>query len=187
MGTTELENINKLINLENLLNLNCNGLYCLINEQDRKVDVRYSCNLLRAVASLVESISDNSVVPLEISKDASKLQLVVLEKNIEGLKLKHAFWQQYYKNLGYSLYRTKPGNKYVVEVSVDYVRELHQSHHYFVVRLKSKGSTVTVGIFDQIEDLQDFVSEYYSGVVVEIIFANNNLTSSYVARIPVDS
>lgn len=170
------------INLETLLNLNCNGLYALVNDIDRKADIRYSCNLLRAIAALVESIKGNSVVPLELAKDASKLKLVILEKNVANLGLSHAKYMDQYRKQGYSLYRTKPGAKFKVQVDIDYVKEIHYTQYYFVVRLIYGAKTKIVGVFDNIEELQDFMRQHYSAGAIDEVFANNNLTAMFLEK-----
>ncbi len=80
-----------LENLPELYRLTGNGIYALINDQDRLVDVRYGIDLLRSISNVLTSIKDHSVVPIALATDFNKLELKILETNIQptSLKLKH--------------------------------------------------------------------------------------------------
>jgi hypothetical protein len=171
-----------LEDLQGLLQYSSNGLFALINDSDKKVDIRYGINLLRSITSLVEQIKSNSVVPLDIKNDINKIRLKILEVNVDprSLKLRHKFYQDQYKTSGYSLYRNLPANKYEVQVVLDKVLELDMWNFYLVLKLVSKSSTVVVGIFESYEELQDFVqTNYKDNNVLEVVYSTNECTSKY--------
>jgi hypothetical protein len=174
--------------LENLLKETTPSVFCLINEAEKKVDVRFGSSLFRSIATLLEAINDSSVSPLELKYDASKLTLKVLETNLteDTLRLAHCKWMDYYKNLGYSLYRTTPGNSYNIVVSIDIVKELSFKKYFFVVKLVSKSNSEVVGIFEDHEELSGFLRENYpNNVVHEIVFAKNICTGKYLEKKPI--
>lgn len=166
-----------LTKLDQLLEMTSNGVFALVNEQDRKVDVRLGTNVLRSVARLITDIKSNAVRPVALKQDLQKLKLVILENEVADLGLCHAKWRNYYKEQGYTLYRSRPGSSYSLVVLIDYVPEVHPNKLYFIVKLVGKSNSIITGVFDNNIELQDFTSKYYSKGVVEVVFASNNLTS----------
>lgn len=165
--------------LDNLIKHTGNGVFALINDSDRKVDVRYGTSLFRSIAVLVESFKNNSVQPLVLIKDLQKLELVILETNISSPRVCHGKWINHYKNLGYELYRTRACN-YNVVILIDLVPELSPRKYYFVVKLVDKHSSITVGVFDKHIDLQEFtLKQYAENIVNDIVYATNSLTDLY--------
>lgn len=166
------------LNIHDLEKLTCSGVYALINIEDKKVDIRYSSNLILSLVSLVTQIKEGSVQPSSLRHDFKKLEVSILEKDLpeDLLKIRHAYWMNYYKRIGYRTYRKKVGSKWKLQTTIEQVK----SSYYFFVKLVNKKESLVIGIFDNNIELNEFLEKYYRNGVQNIVYACNNYTSNYI-------
>jgi hypothetical protein len=169
------------ITLPNLLELSKPGLFALINDSNKKFDVRYGSNLLFAIARLISEIRGNTVIPITLKHDLLDLRIEILEKDLleEQCKLRHNYWINHYHTLGYIYYRKNPGIAYSITSTIDRIKEL-DNKYYFIVKLVGKGTCHVIGVFDNVIDHNTFIQSYYSNVIVDnVVYSSNILTSRY--------
>lgn len=158
--------------LRNLNNLSNSGLFALISDFDRKVYLGYSRNVLEALKRIVSELDGDLNY---LKKDFPNLRFVFLEK-LEDEKLMKIFYRHYisyYRSQGYMSYRNFIPIKLKVKVEITNDYKIH------VYLVCSNNTKTLVGIFDNIQESDSFVSDYYSGDVKTIVYSNNLLTRNH--------
>lgn len=169
------------MNLESFSKWSYNAVYGLINHETNSIDLWYTSNLLKSVASLIDDYNKGVISPHRLQTDFYQNELIILEKDIpeEQLKLRHGYWLDHYSKLGYNISRKKPGKIYTVTTTIERFDYPNLYGFYFVVSLKA-ASKVVVGVFDNKEDLEKFIEAHYqSENAYDIIYACNNLTKRF--------
>ena len=163
------------------------GLFALINDADRLVEVSYSENLINAMASLITQIRDNTHTNRKLRNDViqRKVRLVVLESPNDYLSLRHrqTVWTDYYtKVLRYDLYKSKLTLRLTPVIEV---HEFKDKVYHAVVFLKAKDRRMLpVGVFGHRKEAIAFIDEFYSKLDFHLVSANNDLTRTYLSTIP---
>lgn len=156
-------------------------IYALVCQENMKVYISYSKNVVTSLGRLLSDVQDKKCIYKHLIDDASKLEFKVLDSiNISdtsldvALKLDHNI--TLYKQLGYSLYNDKyklQKLKVAIEVDDDLKR--------IFVRLKSQDrhKSIVVGVFDKMWDAEEFACCFESMSIIKPIYATNTLSIEY--------
>jgi hypothetical protein len=164
--------------LETLSELVIPGVFALINNSDRKVDVRHSTNCLDSIARHLTQIAKKTHPCKSLIEDQKKITVAILDV-IEDPQLRllcHTYWSNRYKDESYSFYRFRPALTLRARISVeDYqarVKLQNANHDAFVV-----------GCFDSLTEAESFLSFYYSNKAAYPVYACNKLTREYYKKL----
>lgn len=162
---------------------NC-SIYCLVNEQDKKIDIRYTRDYNIAIQRLLGEINEGSTkFSRVIQKDLQekRVQYRIIETvSLDLMKLRHAYWVKYYNELGYISYRNRVN---IVEYRVMIL--LNSETMCLEVVLRNRANVkILVGIFDNVPELEEFVQQYYSefnrtNIICDIVYSFNPLTKLF--------
>lgn len=159
--------------IETLLDGHVPGIFVLVHELEKKIDVRYSMNCSFAIASILRCIDGNR----ELVQDIEHLEYKIIETmslDPDLLKIRHAYWVKHYKDLGYSFYRKINCVEYKFRKEIDKKKELVKL--YIVNRFRRK---ILLGIFVDNPSLEEFIETYYKDGINSIVYYNNELTRNY--------
>lgn len=160
--------------LEGLSTLVVPGVFALINNLDRKIDIRHSTNCLDSIARHLTQITKNTHPCKALIQDREKITFRILDV-IEDPQLRmlcHTYWSNRYKDEAYSFYRYRPALTLRARICVE----------EYQVRVKLQNANhkaFVVGCFDAITDAENFVSLYYSSKAPYPVYACNRLTKEY--------
>lgn len=157
------------------------GLFALINASDKKVDIRYSSNLILSIGGIITKLAGDYSLPRELILDKDKLTLIVLElcDDDQSRRLHHAYWCDYYKTMGYELYRQHPALSYNVRILI---RDM-----FVYVSLENRNyDSLLVGIFDNMTDANSFIAHCYKEDIKYPVYAINELTKAYFKTPPTE-
>lgn len=162
-------------------------IYGLINNQDKKIFIGYTKDLVTALNRIGKDIKSSNHVCKE---DLNKLELIILEiiNNESDLKLKYQFYYNKYSNMGFLHYRKyKAVGSYKLRIKVlnDIPEDLRSSISIYVKLHYGRSKELIVGIFDSVEECYAFVDEFYpdKNKVVNIIYSSNKLTKEYLSNV----
>jgi hypothetical protein len=159
--------------IETLLEGHVPGIFVLVHELEKKIDVRYSVNCSFAIASILRCIDGNK----ELVQDIEHLEYKIIETvplDNDLLKIRHSYWVKHYKDLGYSFYRKINCVEYKFRKEVDKKNSLLKL--YIVNRFRRK---ILLGIFEDDPSLEEFIETYYKDGINSIVYYNNELTKNY--------
>lgn len=150
------------------------GVYALINDSDKKVDIRYCSSLSMAIGAFLSRINAGYDLPSVLIQDKDKLQLVVLEimDDPTSRLIHHGYWTDKYKSMGYSLYREHPALHYKVRIAIE-------DYLIYVKLMNRNYDSIIVGVFDNMEEAESFVSTCYSDEIKYPVYATNDLSVTY--------
>lgn len=136
------------------------GVYALVNNADKRVQVCYSNFIPEAVVRTLKKLSTNRHKSVKMTEDQGKLELVFLERLFKQIDQKLALkkWVDYYSELGFEHY-----TKYTIaNMRIKY--EIGRSNHKAVVQvllLSNRKNKILVGTFDSMPDAKSWVSHVY--------------------------
>lgn len=155
-------------------------IYALICEENMKVYISYSKNVVTSLGRLLSDLQDKKSIYKHLIEDAPKLKFKVLDSiNIDdridiAVKIDHQV--TLYKQLGYSLYNDKYKlQKFKVAIEVD------DDLSRIFVKLKSDNRTksVVVGVFDKMWDAEEFACCFDSMDIIKPVYATNEMSKKY--------
>jgi len=167
-----------------LRNFNVPGIYAIINESDRKVDVRHSTNCIQAIIRHLTQIWDDTHPVRELAMDKEKLFFVLLEdvKDPTQRLLAHTRFTDYFEDRGYTFYRHRPALRYYTRIRPVRISRLRLQVRVYLIT--GNHDETVVGCFDSMPEAKEFVKEYYSnGSIYFSIYAVNAPTREYYQKI----
>lgn len=165
------------MDLQEILSFPTMGIYAFVNEEDRKIYVGYSKNIVTAFSRLVQNLKYSNM-----QEDADKLKFVILENIVteRSLRLRYEYWSRKYSNEGWSLYRSYRAVSY--RLRVDLFSD-HSERSLIGVKIVSRGyKELTVGVFESVGESRAFINEYYKDGVDNLIYASNRLTKEFIDK-----
>lgn len=163
------------MDFQELANLPSKCIYGLFNDLDKKVYIGHTNNLLRSLYSNIESLKYSNI-------DFNKLDFRIIETIVDSarLRIRYQYWVSDYSNRGWTMYRNYKAISYRVKVEVlNDVTKVNGKKYYFYVKLVSRGyKELIVGVFDAIDECNEFVSLNYSNIC-DIVYSDNELTNLY--------
>lgn len=157
------------------------GLYALINEKDRKVYLGTSTNILTSLNRNICDLKYNRHPCIPSSDSIEFLFLEEIEnRNIQKIRL--VFYIDYYKNLGYTLYRNFPGLRYKlsVDIRVDFRKGCEQFELVYVILKCPSHLNFICGVFRTIPEANEFIeSVYKDSIYYYPVQALNSLTKEF--------
>jgi hypothetical protein len=159
-----------------LTNLSKPGIWAIVNERDRIVYLSQSNNVLSAVSRNISSIHDKSHSTRRLIRDKSLLSFVFLEEvaTETDRKLRLNYWIDNYRNRGYTFYRKKNGEcLYTPKVFITTDFKVH------VTLVNKRNDKLVVGVFNTIQEANQFVESNYPNTFYSITYSNNTLTKEY--------
>lgn len=161
--------------LKELYNMPRNSVYALINEQDKEIFLTYSYDVLSGLTRLINEIKAGYGLSINPHKFQYKL-LETLDSR-EDLKLAFNRWYEHYKNNDYKFYNKRRPISYKLISVVD--KDFRSSSRLLLyIKLKNRYNTLTVGVFDNIEECNDFMGNYGSTNIIK--YASNKLTKDFL-------
>lgn len=173
-------NLETLYPVSDIIQLARGGLYCLINDSKMKIDVRYGSNLTTSIGAILTKLDGGYDLPRDLLLDKPALKLKILEFNDDNQsrRLHHAYWVSYYKEKGYSLYRQHPASAYKIKVVIeDFI--------IYVKLVNGNYDETVVGVFEDMQEANEFISVSYKEGVISPVYAINDLSIAYWKR-PID-
>lgn len=152
------------------------GLFALINESDKKLEIRYSSCIASSIAALLKQIKQGSIRPIDIKidYDAGKSKFYIIEtfndSRLRYFKKTHHILEC--EKNGYKVYSARKVSGY--KIKIEAIRYLA-----FVTLYNNNYEKTVLGVFDKIKEARAFLTEYYSDTPDEIIIANNEFTKAY--------
>jgi hypothetical protein len=165
------------LSIEELGKLAQPGIYAILNESDRKVDVRCSQDCLKSIAGVISDLANERYKDKAVVQDRAKISFKVLEVMHDPVikKQHHSYWSFWYKDQGYDFYRFRPALLYQPLI------ELNTRTCKPVVCVRDKnGTKIVVGSFDTMHEANEFLEKYYTPPCFNLIYAFNKLTLTYV-------
>lgn len=158
-----------------LHNMPKNSIYALINEQRKEIFLTYSYDVLSGLTRLINEIKSGIGLPIDPSEFKYKLLETVAKR--EDIKFRFNYWYDTYKQSDYKFYnKRKPINyKLISTIEKDF---RNKTKRLLYVKLKNKHCEVTLGVFNNIEECNDFIDNY--GDLYKIKHASNKLTKEYL-------
>lgn len=155
--------------------MNKPGIWAFVNDTDRIVYLSYSKNILSSISRNIKEISDKSHSCKKLIRDKSKIQILLIEDRCQKAKL--GYWVEYYRNNGYTLYRSNNGEityKTRVAITTDFL--VH------VLLVNKRNDKLVVGVFNTMEDASTFIQKHYQNKIHKIVYSDNLLTHNYLKR-----
>ena len=168
-----------MLEYRTLVNLSTPGIWAFINERDRVVYLSQSNNILSSVSRNIDSLLDKSHFCRRMVKDRNNLTLVILEYiEIEtDRKLRLNYWIDHYRNKGYNLYRKHNGESvYQPKILITKDYQIH------VVLVNKRNDKLVVGVFNKMDEANQFMTSHYSNTFYTITYSDNILTKEYYKR-----
>jgi len=159
------------------------GVFALVNEFKKKIDIRYSFCITKSIVTILTKIRECSLEGDELVQDFNRLNIkfVILEeisKDSRLLRMRQAYWTEYYKNQRYKFYRYRNALEYRITIKI---------RNYLVyIELQNKNhDSLIIGVFDKMKDAKKFIEDYYPKKKVKsIVYALNALTRQYLLENP---
>lgn len=155
-------------------------LYCLINENERKVQVYSTSNFISHISRLVQEM--NSLNNKELKQDLLKVKLVILETefdNEEHRKRRFVSVCNKYKDSGYTFYRDTNIAQYSLKESYRYKK----GQLYYVLELENpRGDRTLIGVFKRAKEANEFKKLHYSNpeIITEVVKSQNEETQLWL-------
>lgn len=150
--------------LEELINAKPVSIYCIINEEDKKIYITYTIETICSIMYNIKKLSDMSLPNREMLFDRDKLSIKIIEtyKRRNRLYLKwrvHELCKEY-KELGYTLYNAYKPLQWKLYIGVSKAIPDGTGVHYkAIVKLKTSANVVyDIREFSSLEEAQTFVS-----------------------------
>jgi hypothetical protein len=155
--------------LSALLNSKRVSIYCIINEQDKKIYITYS---IETIPSILYSIN-KIISELMYDKDKVEFRLIETYDSCSRLYLKWRVQELYeeYKNLGYSFYSSYKPLHWVLYVGVSKGTAKGIKDHYkAIVKLKTSSNKVyDIKVCNSIKEATDFVASNTISNIVRML------------------
>lgn len=152
------------------------GYLAIINDFTKKVYLRPCSNVAEALMRILKEIKDNTFIEKEVIEYKSMLQFCIHGLGIHQsmLKLHYKYYEEYYRNRGYTSYR-------LGYTPVEYtVRTTIETDYKVYIRLVNRrNDSFIVGIFNNLNEAKVFVDECYSNSVKYLVYALNDLTKEH--------
>lgn len=133
------------------------GIFCLINNVDKRIYISFSNNVFLALATLLNNVnSQSSPVYVELYNDLNKLEFKVLDTTYDNLRIGQSFYVEYYEDLGYNMYNNFKGLKYKVRIEPN-----DKLGKVAVVLQNRRKEKVVVAVFDSVLEAEEYVKEKY--------------------------
>lgn len=170
--------------LREIIDLPDQCIYGLINNQDKKIFIGYTKDLVTALNRIGKDIKYSNHI---LKNDINKLELIIIEtiNNEDLLRSRYQFWYNKYSNMGFLHYRKyKAMGFYKLFIDVLMVNHIHVPKVYVKLRW-GRSKELTVGIFDSVEECDAFINEFYPNKnnIASIIYSSNILTKEYLSNV----
>lgn len=169
--------------IKSLYNLsNESGIIALDNTKNKRVLLIRSSDALGSLSRIIRSVKSRNKRWRLLKKDYKKVDIKLLSS--DGTRLSYQYWVSHYEGLGYTFYSSYKAIQYKVKVDV-IAEDKYMSHMQEVaVKLVTRnGTEVLVGLFDTIEQANEFVRQVYPNEVVNTVsYCMNDKTKKYYKK-----
>lgn len=166
--------------LDNLVHLPDMCIYGFINEDDKKIYIGHTYDLLLALHRNLKEIKYSNH---PCKRDLKKLKFIIIETLNTRKKshIRHQYWINDYSNKGYRLYRRYKACSFKLRIDLlaDFRYQGYAKYLFYVKLLTKRYKELTVGVFDNIKETESFVSDNYKSID-NIIYSDNALTKEYL-------
>jgi hypothetical protein len=164
--------------IDNLSHLPEMCVFGLINEENKIVFIYRTKNIVTALARIVNQYKYSNKNILKHFK------LIVIEeiKDSNNLWVRYNFFNNEYSNMGYVVAnKCKYNIRYKLRKQIlgDFRKKYNAKPLFYVKVVSRRYKEVTVGIFDNVDAMDKFVSEHYGHGINNIVYSNNHLTREY--------
>lgn len=166
-----------------LENLSIAGVFALYNDKDKKVYIGTSNCCLLAISQLLKNFKDKVVPIRELYQDRKKLEVSILETIDDKIQrdVRYNYWCDYYRNLGYSLYREHKGTTYTVRLTIENIET--EIYRVLVQLVNTRKDKIVVGVFSTVDEAQEFIKLNYEGKdYIVPVYSDNSLTKEYLNK-----
>ena len=158
----------KYFTLETLLNIETNVVYCFLNVDSKRVQVYGTKCIIQHLGRILDEIKTSGEYSV-LRDDMKNTEIVILESNIleTDLKLKVAYWVDWYQSRGYRLFKELSPIRYKLDRVVEF--EGRKLMYYLYAR--NKRDSVLLGRFRKRREMEDFISDSYpDGKVFKFLY-----------------
>lgn len=133
--------------------------------------------MLQSIVPHLTQIRDRVHPCIPSNSKVKNLQLIVIETCSEDLlRVRHGYWIEHYRNTGYTVYNKKDGLKYKVRIVVD------KEFNVLVQLVSKRYDYTTIGVFNKVQEAQEFVDKVKLNNPIIPIYADNEQTKLYLSQ-----
>lgn len=160
----------------NLVELNQPGVFALVHVRTKSMYISYSNNILKSVSEHLSHAKKGTHVNSNLNKQYKNLRLYIIEIcDYSNCKYQCAYWYKYYKDQGYNLYNKRKPVQYRVAIEIDI-----RTYKVLVQLVNKRKERIVLGVFDKVQEAEQFALLVQSQEVIRPLYATNELTRLYV-------
>lgn len=165
--------------LNDLYSMSVPGVYAVINSSNKRIYIAYAANVSIAIATLLAKAANYELPINDLCKDIELgiVSIKLLRECKGDTNILRGYAQMFvdkYKQLGYSMYRDITFIKYSVKTSIT------TSNKVIVELVKTRNSKVLVGVFNNMIEANNFITENYKEPIYFPVYSSNDLTKSFL-------
>ncbi len=154
-------------------------VFGLVNIDTKSILIYRTTNIVTSLSRIIKEYkySNNRIL--------KNFELIIIEKieDPNNLWVRYNFWTNEYSNRGYVIHNKCRYNiKYKLRKQIlgDFRMKYNTRPLFYVKVVSRRYKEVTVGVFDNVIDMDAFTNTYYpSDIILNIEYSNNDLTKEY--------
>lgn len=160
------------MDMVDLMMLRQGGVYCLVNEGEKMVQVFASRNMMDSLNHVMKKMVSREYGELGNHVNDVHLSILQLDSNEENLKVLHGVWVDKYRNNGYKLYKEGNYVSYKVKHGPGIIGN---KMRYLVYLEKSRKTRIVLGVFDTKEEAMLWSNKAYpNDIITTLVFCENS-------------
>lgn len=171
---TMIEEEVRLVDLQDLIRLPKQGVWCIVNEEQGKVLILHAVSVFEAIARNLRMFNERSHT-YQADLEGRGMAIWFLESTIDDIvtqKIRVQKWIDKYSNSGYSVLNTRR------ESSLKLFETIHEYRCVLYIRNRMS-KEILVGVFDTLDEMNVFKERYYSNGITDLVYASNKGTKAY--------
>lgn len=160
----------------NMYNLPKSGIFVFVNEKKRCVYISYSKNLVLTLSRNIYEMQNKVHLYRPLNYNIKKWKFSIIETIVDDSLLdihcKLNFYINEYRNNGYEV---KHHNVMILKFKVD----IGEDYKVYCKLKARNGTEYVVGVFDNLQDSEEFQSLYRNMKVITPVYSNNDLTREF--------
>jgi hypothetical protein len=152
------------------------GVYCIINDLDKKVMICHTTNLDKSIQSIYEGIKSIPQVITDLKSNNARIMPLEHIGYLPSVLLRIQYWIAYYAQLGYSFYNKPRELHYRLYHRIKSTSNDDVFSYRVYLFIKSMRNEILIGVFDSIKEKDEFIEKYYKNGIEYVVFANTDQT-----------
>ncbi len=159
------------------------GIYVLVDNRHKKVAIIHTNDLLRSISATMTQLKSNTHKCKKLNEHKEWLSLEILETVEDRVAryLRHSYWVEHYKKLGYKMFFYKKAIEFKVRVVIepDFTPSSDNLLVYVVLK-NTRGDKLVVGVFNAMPEAEAWVEAVYRPMnIISPVYADNELSQEY--------